>query len=64
MGTGDVRLLTVQAAALQLGVHPETLRKWVRQGKIKATKDRLRPGSPVLIEQADLIAFRMEMQGR
>lgn len=31
-------LLTIQEAAIMLGVHPETLRRWDRSGKLKAVK--------------------------
>lgn len=31
-----VKLLRIQDAAEMLGVHPETLRRWDRSGKLKA----------------------------
>lgn len=63
MGVGDQRYLTIKQAAVQLRVHPETLRKWVRQGKLAGTIDRLHIGNPILIEQAELNRFRDAMQG-
>lgn len=63
MGSGDQRYLTIKQAAVQLRVHPETLRKWVRQGRLTATTDRLHIGNPLLIEQQELNRFRDEMQG-
>ncbi len=63
MGVGDIRLLTIKQAATQIKVHPETLRKWLRQGRLKGRRDMLRPGGPLLIEQQDLTAFADEMRG-
>lgn len=63
MGKGDIRLLRVEEAAKQLGVHPETIRKWVREGKLVGRRDKIRAGGPVYIEQQDLLAFRDRMQG-
>lgn len=31
--------LTVHAAARRLGVHPETLRRWCREGRVPAKKN-------------------------
>ena len=36
--TREDRLLTTSVAARMLGVHPETLRDWIRAGKVPAVK--------------------------
>lgn len=61
MGRGDVRFLTVEGAAKQLGLHPETVRVHIRKGNLIATQDRLTPGAPYRIEQQEIIRFAAEM---
>jgi len=34
----DKKLLTIRQAANELGVNPDTLRRWDRAGKFKATR--------------------------
>lgn len=49
----SVRLLTVREIASALGTHPETVRRWIRGGKlpaIKATKRTIRVRSDVIEE--------------
>ena len=48
-----VRLLTITQAASELGVHPNTLRKWVDRGMVPATvlPSGYRRFSPEQIEQ-------------
>jgi excisionase family DNA binding protein len=36
--TEQVKLIKIKQAAEMLSVNPETLRRWDRQGKLKATK--------------------------
>ena len=49
----SVKLLTVQEIASALGTHPETVRRWIRSGKLpamKATKRTIRVRSDVIEE--------------
>lgn len=49
------RLYTPREAGLLVGgVHAETVRRWVRQGKLPAAQ----PGRGYLIRGADLLALR------
>ena len=52
-------LLTVREAADQLGVHPETIRRAVRNKQLRAQRNRLQRGGPLLISEADLANFRI-----
>ncbi|HET7070112.1 MAG TPA: helix-turn-helix domain-containing protein [Nocardioides sp.] len=52
-----VRQLTVEQAARQLSVHPETIRRAIRKGELKASRNRLAPGGPLLIGADVLAAF-------
>lgn len=63
MGKGDFRELTVEQAAAQLNVHPETVRGWCRKGILPHRRNRLLPGSPIVITQDDLGLFSKTMQG-
>jgi excisionase family DNA binding protein len=45
-------MLTVPQAARRTGRHPETLRRWIRAGKLPSTK----VGTQYLIDEADLDA--------
>lgn len=36
--TARIKLLRIKAAAEMLGVNPETLRRWDREGRLKAIK--------------------------
>ena len=63
MGKGDIRWLSVNEAALQLHVHPETVRVWARKGLLPAKRNRMLQGAPLRIEQQDLIDFRDKMSG-
>ncbi len=51
--TASAPLLTLQAAAAHLDVHPRTIRRWVDGGELAA----VRIGSVVRIRPADLDAF-------
>jgi excisionase family DNA binding protein len=46
-------MLTVREAALRVGRHPETVRRWIREGKLAARK----VGMQHVIEERDLAAF-------
>lgn len=45
-------MLTVPEAARRIGRNPETVRRWIREGKLRATK----VGTQHVIEEADLQA--------
>jgi excisionase family DNA binding protein len=38
MATQEIKLVTIQEAADMLGVHPETLRRWDNDGKLKSVR--------------------------
>ena len=38
MPTQETKLITIREAAEMLGVHPETLRRWDNEGKLKAIR--------------------------
>lgn len=49
----SVKLLTIKEIATALGTHPETVRRWIRGGKLpamKATKRTIRVRSDVIEE--------------
>ncbi len=48
-------MLTVPEAARRVGKNPETVRRWIREGKLRASK----VGTQHVIEEADL---RMAME--
>jgi excisionase family DNA binding protein len=49
-------MLTVPEAAKRVGKDPETVRRWIRAGKLRSTKI----GTQHLIDDADLDALRVE----
>jgi excisionase family DNA binding protein len=51
--------LTVPEAARRTGRHPETIRRWIREGKLTAT----RVGTQHIIDEADL-AGMLEVETR
>lgn len=46
-------MVTVPEAARRVGRNPETVRRWIREGKLRSRK----VGTQHLIEEADLAAF-------
>ena len=53
--------MTVNAAAAYVGVHPKTLRKWYRAGKVPAY--RLQgPSGPIRIDRNDLDALTARLR--
>jgi excisionase family DNA binding protein len=50
-GYGEPAMLTVPEAARRVGRNPETIRRWIREGKLAAT----RVGTQYLIDEADLL---------
>lgn len=46
-------MLTVPEAALKVGRDPETIRRWIRSGRLRARK----VGTQHVIEEADLEAY-------
>lgn len=49
-------MLTVHEAARRVGRNPETVRRWIREGKLVARK----VGTQHVIEEADLAVFQAE----
>jgi len=47
-------MLTVPEAARRLRKNPETVRRWIREGKLRST----RIGTQHLVDEADLDQFR------
>ena len=47
-------MLTVPEAARRVGRNPETVRRWIREGKLRATK----VGTQHVIDEHDLAALR------
>ena len=47
------RMITVPQAARRTGRHPETIRRWIREGKLRARK----VGTQHVIEEEDLAAL-------
>ncbi len=46
-------MLTVPEAAKRVGKDPETVRRWIRAGRLRSTKF----GTQHLIDEQDLVAF-------
>lgn len=46
-------MLTVPEAARRTGRNPETIRRWIREGKLRATK----VGTQHVLDERDLAAF-------
>lgn len=46
-------MITVAEAAARVGRDPETVRRWIRSGRLRATK----VGTHHLIDEADLVAM-------
>jgi excisionase family DNA binding protein len=55
------RLLTVDEVARQLGVHPDTVRNWIKSGELAAIDLGGRAG--YRISEADLSAFLQKRRG-
>lgn len=49
-------MLTVPEAARRLRRNPETVRRWIREGRLRSTK----VGTQHLVEEADLDAMRAD----
>ncbi len=49
-------MLTIPEAARRTGRNPETIRRWIRSGRLRATK----VGTQHVIEEADLDAVTVE----
>jgi excisionase family DNA binding protein len=48
---------TVEEAAEELGVNPETIRRAIRSGRLPSRRDKLHAGGPYIIRGEDLDAF-------
>jgi len=53
------QLISIAQNQTLLGVHPESVRRWIRAGKLKAAK----AGRHLLISRADLKTFWKNMGG-
>lgn len=54
------RRLTVDQCAQRASVHPETIRRAIRREELKATRNRLAPGGPLLVAESDFRAWVAE----
>jgi len=52
-------MLTVPEAARRVGRNPETIRRWIREGKLRATK----VGTQHVLEEADLAEMLRNASG-
>ena len=52
-------MLTVPEAARRVGRNPETIRRWIREGKLRATK----VGTQHVLEEADLVEMLRDASG-
>jgi len=52
-------MLTVPEAARRAGRNPETIRRWIREGKLRARK----VGTQHVLEEADLAAMMADRGG-
>lgn len=52
-------MLTVPEAARRIGRNPETIRRWIREGKLRATK----VGTQHVLEEGDLDAMLTSSSG-
>ena len=50
--TSDDELLTVKEAAARISVHPETVRRWIREGTIP--HERIGPHGMIRLRRADV----------
>lgn len=51
------RMLTATQVANRLGCHPETIRRAYRKGELKARRNRLAPGAPLLFAESAVNEF-------
>lgn len=49
------KYLTVYDVSMKLKVHPETVRRWIRNGKLKAVRNSKKGG--FLIEESEVLRF-------
>lgn len=52
---GD-RYLSLEEAAAMTGRHPESIRRWIRDGDVEARKDTTRRGRPYEVLERSLLA--------
>jgi len=50
-------LWTIEEVATLLRVHPETVRRWVRSGRMQAVRLGDGPKAPIRIDQAEVDRF-------
>ncbi len=60
--SSDPNKLTTADVASLFDVSPETVRRWVRQGKIRAESES--PGGPLMFEPKEVAIFYMERSFR
>ncbi len=52
--------MTIAEIAEYIQVHPKTIYKWIKDGRIKATKLKIRPGQPMIVKTDDVKRFIKE----
>ena len=56
-------MLTVRAVAALIGCTPQTVRNWIRSGRLPAVRRHGTPGGAWLIAEDDLAAFQEGADG-
>ena len=57
----DIKYLTVEQVAQRLQVHPETVRRWLREGRMRG--HRLGPRAPYRIPATEVERFLASQNG-
>jgi excisionase family DNA binding protein len=58
------QLLTVEEVAEQLRIHPETVRRWLREGRLKGFRISRRGGWRVQAESVSELVREMTAEGK
>jgi excisionase family DNA binding protein len=58
------KLLTVEDVAERLQVHPETVRRWLREGRLEGYRISRRGGWRIRIEAVEAMLMEMQPGGK
>ena len=59
---GDGEFVAIERAALESGLHPESIKRLLRQGRLEGYKARVRGHQRWLVSRASLRAYVEEVQ--